>query len=319
MALMGRPMILILGPTACGKTRIAALAAASLGGEIISADSRQVYRGMDIGTGKDLADYVVDGVEIKAHLVDVADAGEKYSIFDYKRDFDKALADINSRGKVPVVCGGSGMYLETALGLYNLKEAKPDAHLRASLEKLTNQQLVDKLLSLRSVHNTTDILDRERLIRAIEIATAENSYADQNESTGNLLQSSGSKRDSYDNQPVTNYIYGINTPREIVRARITSRLERRLNEGMIDEVQTLIRNGVPYETLHYYGLEYKYVSMYLQGELSYTEMIRLLNTAIHQFAKRQMTWFRRMEKRGINITWIDAGKAVEMIVTQFDQ
>ncbi|MGE5316641.1 MAG: tRNA (adenosine(37)-N6)-dimethylallyltransferase MiaA [Chloroflexota bacterium] len=316
---MGRPMILILGPTACGKTRIAALAAASLGGEIISADSRQVYRGMDIGTGKDLDDYVVDGVEIKAHLVDVADAGEKYSIFDYKRDFDKALADINIRGKVPVVCGGSGMYLETALGLYNLKEAKPDAHLRASLEKLTNQQLVDKLLSLRSVHNTTDILDRERLIRAIEIATAENSYADQNESTGNLLQSSGSNRDSYDNQPVTNYIYGINTPREIVRARITSRLERRLNEGMIDEVQTLIRHGVPYETLHYYGLEYKYVSMYLQGELSYTEMFRLLNTAIHQFAKRQMTWFRRMEKRGINITWIDAGKAVEMIVTQFDQ
>lgn len=298
---MTSPMIVILGPTACGKTRIAALTAAAIGGEIISADSRQVYRGMDIGTGKDLDDYIVDGVAIKSHLVDVADAGEKYSIFDYIRDFDKALADINNRGKVPVVCGGSGMYIETALGLYDLKEVKPNIQLRHELEKLTMHELTEMLIRLRPVHNTTDTTDRERLIRAIEIATAEEQPFDERETTIKT--------------PATSLIFGIDVPREVVRQRITNRLQRRFEEGMIEEVKSLIERGVSVETLQYYGLEYKFITQYLIGELSYNTMVSSLNTAIHQFAKRQMTWFRRMEKRGINIHWLKPESAVEYLTS----
>lgn len=321
-------MIVILGPTACGKTRIATLVAAAVDGEIISADSRQVYRGMDIGTGKDLADYFVDGKLIKAHLLDVAEAGEKYSIFNYKRDFDKALADVRSRDKTPVVCGGSGMYLETALGLYNLVEVKPDEHLRESLEKMSTHQLIEKLTTLRPLHNTTDILDRERLIRAIEIATVEtlqetsHTGVDTSEEMSLLpaetyhakyIQVSAKKKEHYDNPPVTALIFGISTPREVVRGRITNRLQKRMEEGMVEEVKTLVSKGVSYETLQYYGLEYKYLALYLQGILSYQEMLTQLNTAIHQFAKRQMTWFRRMEKRGIRIEWVEVERAVETI------
>lgn len=325
---MSKPMIVILGPTACGKTRIASMVAAAIEGEIISADSRQVYRGMDIGTGKDLADYYVDGKQIKAHLVDVAEAGEKYSIFDYKRDFSNAIADIKSRDKTPVVCGGSGMYIETALGLYNLVEAKPDALFRAELENLSTHQLIEKLSALRPLHNTTDILDRERLIRAIEIASVESLNPEipelktSMEETKHLksLQSMVPTLEPplpYDNPPSTDLIFGIATPREVVRARITNRLHKRMEEGMVEEVKTLVKNGVPYETLQYYGLEYKYLALYLQGKLNYDEMFRLLNTAIHQFAKRQMTWFRRMEKRGIRIEWVEAERAVERITDIF--
>lgn len=325
---MSKPMIVILGPTACGKTRIATLVAAAVDGEIISADSRQVYRGMDIGTGKDLADYFIEGKQIKAHLLDVAEAGEKYSIFDYKRDFDKAFADIRSRDKTPVVCGGSGMYIETALGLYNLLEVKRDVQLRAELENLSTRQLIEKLSALRPLHNTTDILDRERLIRAIEIATAEISHetsqtgvetSDEMSSTtietGHALSLHvmPKKKDQYDNPPATDLIYGIAAPREAVRARITNRLQKRMEEGMVEEVKSLVSKGVTYETLQYYGLEYKYLALYLQGRLPYQEMLTQLNTAIHQFAKRQMTWFRRMEKRGIRIEWVESERAVERI------
>jgi tRNA dimethylallyltransferase len=296
---MSKPLIMILGPTATGKTRKAALLAARIGGEIISADSRQVYRGMDVGTGKDLVDYTVDNVLIKYHLIDIAEAGEKYDIFRYQTDFHKAVQDITARDKFPIVCGGSGMYIETALGLYDLKEVKIDLTDREELEFKSTEELVRLLESFKVPHNTTDFTDRERLIRAIEIA----------KSAGK------SKGREYDNKPVTPFIYGIQTPREIVRARITNRLKHRLEGGLINEVMQLVEQGIPLSTLYYYGLEYKFVAMHLDGLLSYDELFSKLNTAIHQFAKRQMTWFRRMESRGININWLpnDADVVVDTI------
>lgn len=286
-------MVFILGPTASGKTRIAALAAAAVGGEIISADSRQVYRGMDIGSGKDMGDYVVDGVEVPAHLVDIAGAGSRYSIYDYLRDFEKARREITGRGRPVVVCGGSGMYLETALGLYNLAEAPEDAEFRKLAAGMSNQELAGILGSLTELHNTTDLTDRSRLIRAIEIARATEASP------------SGSDFNQRLDQANRHLIFGIGFPRGITRQRITARLEARLKEGMIEEVDGLLKSGIAPDDLKYYGLEYRYVTMYLTGELDYEEMFRLLNTTIHQFAKRQMTWFRRMEKRGVKIQWLD--------------
>lgn len=291
-------MIVILGATATGKTKLAARLTSKINGEIISADSRQVYRGMDIGTGKDLADYTVDGKQVKAHLVDIVDAGQRYSMFQFKKDFDEAYNDIINRNKVPIVCGGSGMYIESALGLYNLAEVKKDHELRERLESLTDEELIDRLNRLKVVHNNSDFTDRERLIRAIEIAS-------QSTREGDI-------KEGYDNKPATDLIFGIQLDRTEIRNRISSRLEARLKEGLIDEVKLLLEKGISSEDLLYYGLEYKYVTLYLTGKLTYEEMYRLLNTAIHQFAKRQMTWYRRMEKRGINIHWV-SGTIEEMI------
>ncbi len=295
---MKRKMIVILGPTATGKTRLAALLADKINGEIISADSRQIYRKMDIGTGKDIADYIVGGKVIKAHLIDIANAGEKYSLYRYYHDFQIAYEEIIAYNKVPIVCGGSGMYLEAALGLYNLNEVEESPDIRAQLVQKSDDELITMLKNISTVHNTTDTKDRIRLIRALEIAISNSKNG-----AKTLLPNDGIK-DKYDNEPCTNLVYGVDLPREIVRERITKRLNNRLKEGLIEEVQTLLDQGIDYETLNYYGLEYRFVSLYLKGDLSYDEMVLKLNTAIHQFAKRQMTWFRRMEKRGIPIIWL---------------
>ncbi len=303
-----KPIIVILGPTATGKTKLAVHIAQHIGGEILSADSRQVYKGMDIGTGKDLAEY--KGVNY--HLIDILEAGQQYSLFNYKNDFEKALEKIRQKDKWPVVCGGSGMYLEVALGLYNLKEVKVNNHFRERAEKLTNEELISELEKLKKVHNKTDFLERDRLLRALEIALEENSLsASSSQLLINNISSEGDKSyhqpehvTGYDQQPRTTLIYGVDASRQEIRETITKRLKDRLNEGLIEEVKVLHSNGLSYESLKYYGLEYKYIAMYLLNELDYNQMFALLNTAIHQFAKRQMTWYRRMEKRGIKIKWL---------------
>jgi tRNA dimethylallyltransferase len=286
--------ILILGPTATGKTRLAALVAAETRGEIISADSRQVYRGMDQGTGKDILDYVVEGKPVPFHLIDIADAGSQYNIFDYQRDFAKAANEIQLRNHTIIVCGGSGMYLEAALGLYHLAEAPADEKFRKEAEELSEEELFHMLASLKPLHNTTDTADRNRMIRAIEVARAE---PEGRQNNGNTPLSPV----SIDNT----LVFGVSFPRYIIRQRITERLELRMKEGMLNEVESLLNNGIKPEDLIYYGLEYKYLTLHLTGKISADEMFSLLNTAIHQFAKRQMTWFRRMEKKGIRIHWLD--------------
>lgn len=295
-----KPNIIILGPTATGKTRLAAITASLINGEVISADSRQVYRGMDQGTGKDLEDYVVNGRTIPCHLVDIADAGSRYNIFDYQRDFALAAQDLYSRNKTIVVCGGSGMYLEAALGLYHLTEAPIDEDFRAEAANLPDEVLFHMLAALRPLHNTTDTLDRSRLIRAIEVARAEISAKQQNGKSYPSLV-------SIDNS----LIFGVAYPRQSIRQRITARLELRLKQGMLNEVNSLLNNGIKPEDLIYYGLEYKYITLHLTGKISIDEMFSQLNTAIHQFAKRQMTWFRRMEKKGIQITWLEGSIGAE--------
>ncbi len=290
---MNNKNIIILGPTATGKTRLAAITASKIDGEIISADSRQVYRGMDIGTGKDLLDYVVDGKTIPAHLIDIADAGSQYNIFDYSRDFLKAAEEISAHKKKIVVCGGSGMYLEAALGLYQLMETPVDNQFRKEATDFSDNDLVEMLTALKPLHNKTDISDRQRLIRAIEIARAE-------KGTGKM----DAKTNLSPVRPDNSLIFGVDFPREVIRKRITERLEQRLKGGMLNEVKSLLNIGIKPAALTYYGLEYKYLTLHLTGNLSYDEMFSLLNTAIHQFAKRQMTWFRRMEKRGISIHWL---------------
>lgn len=296
-----KPNIVILGPTATGKTRLAALTASLVNGEVISADSRQVYRGMDQGTGKDLVDYVVNGEIIPCHLVDIAEAGTKYNIFDYQRDFTLAAQDIHSRNKTIVVCGGSGMYLEAALGLYHLTEAPVDGQFRADAEQLPDEALFHMLASLRPLHNTTDTLDRNRLIRAVEVARAEFSAKQQNGKSHQSLV-------NIDNS----LIFGVAYPRQTIRQRITTRLESRLNKGMLNEVRSLLNSGIKPEDLIYYGLEYKYITLHLTGKISKDELFNQLNTAIHQFAKRQMTWFRRMEKKGIPIIWLEGSIGAEI-------
>jgi len=292
--------ILILGPTATGKTRLAALVAAKTGGEIISADSRQVYRGMDQGTGKDILDYVVEGKPVPFHLIDIADAGNQYNIFDYQRDFAQAAIKIQLRNHTIIVCGGSGMYLEAALGLYHLAEAPVDEKFRKEAEELDDEVLFHMLASLRPLHNTTDTIDRNRMIRAIEVAKAELEGRQKN---GKIPLSPV----SLDNT----LVFGISFPRNIIRQRITERLELRMKEGMLNEVESLLNNGIKPEDLIYYGLEYKYLTLHLTGKISADEMFSLLNTAIHQFAKRQMTWFRRMENKGIRIHWLDGTQGPE--------
>lgn len=277
-------LICVLGPTASGKTKYAVQLARELDGEILSGDSRQVYRGMDIGTGKDLADYG----DVPYHLIDIVDAGTKYNIYQYQHDFEKAYQDILSRGKRPILCGGSGLYLEAATCGYYLPDVPADNELRAELAKLPTEELIAKYESMRTPHNTTDYDTRQRLIRALEIAIYEESHP--------------VTRTSF--LPKHTKYLGISVSREVRNARIDARLKARLDEGMVDEVRRLLDSGIPAEDLLYYGLEYKYLTLYLTGALSYDEMVEKLRIAIHQFAKRQMTWFRGMERRGIEIEWL---------------
>ncbi len=283
-------LITILGPTASGKTTFAAHLAKTLNTEIISGDSRQLYRGMDIGTGKDLADYTVDGVDIPYHLIDIKDAGYKYSVFEFQKDFFKAFEDIHSRGKLPLLCGGTGMYIESVLRAFDLKDVPPNLELRAQLDGKTLPELVEILESYKVLHNTSDTETIRRCIRAIEIAEF---YRHNEEETIELPE-------------VKALVIGVDIDRDLRREKITKRLKSRLQEGMIDEVKSLIEGGCAPEDLIYYGLEYKFVTQHVIGELTFDEMFEKLEIAIHQFSKRQMTWFRGMEKRGTKIHWVDA-------------
>ena len=292
-------MITILGPTASGKTPVAARLAMEIGGEVISADSRQVYRRMDIGTGKDLEDYMVsqrDGsFVIPYHLIDIREPGTKYNLFEYQQDFFDAYQDIRSRGKVPILCGGTGLYIEAVLKGYHLSPVPQNQELRDRLEGKTLVELTQMLTELKqktgsNMHNTTDVDSCQRAIRAIEIET----YNIEHPTPRRELP------------PVDSIIIGIDIDRELRREKITRRLKARLDEGMVDEVKALLDEGISPEDLIYYGLEYKFVTEYLMGQTTYDEMFTRLEIAIHQFAKRQMTWFRGMERRGFKINWIDA-------------
>ena len=288
-------MITILGPTASGKTTVAAALALRVGGEIISADSRQVYRRMDIGTGKDLADYTVDGQHIPYHLIDIAEPGSKYNLFQYQHDFHEAYADIRQRGRLPILCGGTGLYIEAVLGGYQLSPVPQNPELREQLATKSLAELTEMLVALKrrsgsNMHNHTDVDTAQRAIRAIEIETY------------NLEHPTPDR----DLPPIDSLIIGININRDLRREKITRRLKARLDEGMADEIRSLIGEGIAPDDLIYYGLEYKFITEYVIGRLSYDEMFRQLEIAIHQFAKRQMTWFRGMERRGYTIHWIDA-------------
>ncbi len=294
-------IITILGPTASGKTDLAAHLAARLGNaEIISADSRQVYRGMDIGTGKDLADYNVDGVQIPYHLIDILDAGEKYNLFQYQQDFWTAYNDIVSRGKLPILCGGTGLYIESVLKSYKMVPVPENKELRTSLEGKSLEELTEILKTYKSLHNTTDVDTTKRAIRAIEIQQ----YYKEN------------RIDEREFPQLDSLTVGVNIDRDLRREKITNRLKKRLEEGMVDEIRNLLKT-VPADDLLYYGLEYKFVTLYCIGQLSYEEMFRQLEIAIHQFAKRQMTWFRGMEqRRNIPIHWVDASLPMEEKVAE---
>lgn len=290
-----RRMITILGPTASGKTDLATHLAARLNAEIISADSRQVYRGMDIGTGKDLADYMVDGHVVPYHLIDICEPGTKYNLFRYQQDLLDCYEDIRSRGALPILCGGTGLYIEAVLKGYSLSPVPQNPELRAKLEEKSLEELTHLLADLKErnhsvMHNKTDVDSCQRAIRAIEIEAY------------NLTKPTEERQCP----PIDSLIIGVNIDREERRRKITKRLKERLKAGMIDEVDGLLKRGIPADDLIYYGLEYKFVTEYLIGKLSYDEMFRQLEIAIHQFAKRQMTWFRGMERRGFTIHWIDA-------------
>jgi tRNA dimethylallyltransferase len=288
-------LITILGCTATGKTQLAAHLAAVIDSEIISADSRQVFRGMDIGTGKDLDDYVVEGKQIPYHLIDIADAGSEYSLFQFQQDFIKAFNQIITKGKTPILCGGTGLYLNSIFNKYFIPNVPEDDALRKTLSRKTDEDLINILKSFGPLHNKTDITDRERLIRAIEI----NEYK-------------RSKSNASDDFPeIEHHIFRLQLPREIIRERITHRLKARLQNGMIEEVKRILDSGVSNERLMRYGLEYRYVTQFVCRKITYDEMFRLLNIAIHQFAKRQMTWFRKMERQGVNIKWVDGMLGIE--------
>mgnify|MGYP002677435880 FL=1 len=298
--MQNQKMITILGPTASGKTSVAAALALRTGGEIISADSRQVYRRMDIGTGKDLADYTIGDVHIPYHLIDIAEPGTKYNLFQYQQDFHTAYNDIRSRGKLPILCGGTGLYIEAVLGGYSLSPVPQNQQLRESLESKSLDELTQMLVELKqkngsNMHNRTDVDTAQRAIRAIEIETY------------NLEHPTPERQ----MPPVDSLVIGINIDRELRREKITRRLKARLEEGMCDEIRSLIDGGVNPDDLIYYGLEYKFVTEYVVGKTSYEEMFRQLEIAIHQFAKRQMTWFRGMERRGYTIHWIDAAQSMD--------
>lgn len=288
-------LITLLGPTASGKTALAAALAAHLDTEIISADSRQIYRGMDIGTGKDLEDYRIDGKLVPYHLIDICDPGYKYNVFEYQHDFFRVYQEIRQRGKLPILCGGTGMYIEAVLKGYKLLDVPQNPALRQSLQGKSLKELEQILASYKVLHNKTDVDSAQRAIRAIEI---EEYY--RTEAPG---------RNEYD--PIHSLIIGIDIDRDTRRAKISRRLRSRLDEGMVDEVRQLLARGLQPEDLIYYGLEYKFLTQYVIGQLTYDEMVSQLEIAIHQFAKRQMTWFRGMERRGSTIHWIDASWPTE--------
>ena len=311
-------MITILGPTASGKTSLAAALAAQIetldasiwggstkGAEIISADSRQVYRGMDIGTGKDLEDYTVKGKLIPYHLIDICDAGTKYNLFQYQQDFYDAYLDITHRGVLPILCGGTGLYIESVLKGYHLSPVPQNPALRSSLEGKSLEELTDMLVDLKAkkgshMHNRTDVDTAQRAIRAIEIETYN-------------LEHPMPEREL---PAVDSLVIGVSIDRDARRDKITHRLKQRLENGMVEEIKGLLDRGIPAENLLYYGLEYNFITEYVIGKTSYEEMLRGLEIAIHQFAKRQMTWFRGMERRGFTIHWIDALQPMEQKVEQ---
>ena len=297
---MNHRLITILGPTACGKTSLAVALASELGAEIISADSRQVYRGMDIGTGKDLADYMVNGRHIRHHLIDIAEPGSKYNLFQYQHDFKKAYADICNRGLQPILCGGTGLYIEAVLKGYSLSPVPQNQKLRDELANESLDNLTHMLIDLKqktgsNMHNNSDVDTVQRAIRAIEIEKY------------NLNVSMPQRYMS----PVDSLVIGVHIDREERRKKITNRLKQRLQNGMIEEIRHLIGNGIPAENLIYYGLEYKYVTEYVIEKRTYDDMFCQLEIAIHQFAKRQMTWFRGMERRGVAIHWINSDISME--------
>ena len=315
---MKHSMITILGPTASGKTSLAAALASHINGmdssmwsgdthgaEIISADSRQVYRGMDIGTGKDLEDYTVGGKLIPYHLIDICDAGTKYNLFQYQQDFYDAYQDITHRGVLPILCGGTGLYIESVLKGYHLSPVPQNPALRSSLEGKTLEELTDMLVDLKAkngsnMHNRTDVDTAQRAIRAIEIETYNLEHP----------------MPEWELPAVDSLVIGVSIDRDARRDKITRRLKQRLENGMVEEIKGLLDRGIPAENLLYYGLEYKFITEYVIGKTSYEEMLRGLEIAIHQFAKRQMTWFRGMERRGFTIHWIDALQPMEQKVEQ---
>ncbi len=297
-------LIVILGATASGKTSVAANWAFHNNGEIISADSRQVYRNMTIGTGKDYQDYIIDGQQISYHCIDLVDPGYQYNVYEYQKDFLRAYADIIAREKMPVLCGGSGMYIEAAITGYQLIQVPVNNALRLELAGKSDEELIDILSSIKALHNRSDMDTRKRMIRAIEIAQ---------------YQTEHPQKDA-DNYPeIKPLLIGIKYDRESRRKRITNRLKQRLGEGMIEEAKALLDSGLTPEQLEYYGLEYKYLSLFLTGKMTYEEMFTGLNTAIHQFAKRQMTWFRRMERNGHKIWWLDGYAPMEEKLQRIDK
>ena len=297
---MAYDIITIIGPTASGKTSLAVALAKDLNTEIISGDSRQVYRRMDLGTGKDLSDYRIDGMNIPYHLIDIAEPGTKYNLFQYQQDFLPVYEQIRLKGKIPILCGGTGLYVESILRGFNLVPVPENADLRVSLSGKTLDELTEILKGYKTLHNTTDVDTVNRAIRAIEIEEY-------------MCQHPVEKRSF----PALNaLIIGIDVDRDVRRQRISRRLKQRLDEGMTEEVRALLKEGVSADDLIYYGLEYKYLTLYVLGRLSYDEMYRQLEIAIHQFAKRQMTWFRGMERRGLKIHWLDEALSVPEKVEQ---
>ncbi len=288
-------LLSVIGPTASGKTALAVRLAAAYNGEVISADSRQVYRDMDLGTGKDLKEYWCDGQQVPYHLIDIVEAGEKYNVFEYQKDFIRVFEDCRRRNVFPVLCGGSGLYVESVLKAYKLLAVPVNESLRRELEGKPLPELAQRLAAYGKMHNTTDVDTVKRAVRAIEI---EEYY----------------KNHPYEEKAfpqVHSLVIGVDVSREVRRERITRRLHERLKNGMVEEVKKLLDRGIPAEDLIYYGLEYKFITLYLLGKMGYDEMVKKLNIAIHQFAKRQMTWFRKMEREGIKIEWIDGSLPME--------
>ncbi len=293
-------LVVVLGPTASGKTALAAPLAHQINGEIISADSRQVYCRMNLGTGKDYSDYIVEGQQVPYHLIDIAEPGYKYNVYEYQRDFFKAFEDICGRDKFPIMCGGTGMYIEAVLSGFKMIQVPSNPELRKELEDKELAHLADMLKTMKKLHNTTEMDTKKRAIRAIEIET----YYQNNTQIDVVL-------------PKLNpLIIGVDINRQLRRDKITKRLKDRLQEGMIEEVKEIINAGVKPADLMYYGLEYKYVTQYVLGQITYAQMFEQLNIAIHQFAKRQMTWFRKMERSGFNIQWLNAQNHFESNVQQ---
>jgi tRNA dimethylallyltransferase len=287
-------LIAVTGPTATGKTSLAAQIAKRFNGEVISADSRQVYRRMNLGTGKDYSDYIVNDIPVPVHLIDIMEPGYQYSVYEFQRDFFRVFSDLQNRGKMPVLCGGSGMYLNAVLRAYRLNEVPRNEDLRKSFRDMSLDELSRLLSTMKSLHNITDLDTPERAVRAIEIAT----YYREHSGIPDVPR-------------INALVLGLIYDRAVERKRITERLKNRMKQGMVEEVKNLLESGIPAEKLIYYGLEYRFITRYLLGELDYSTMFRLLNTAIHQFAKRQRTWFRKMEREGTKVHWIPGDLTLE--------